>query len=89
MTAQVVAGALENIGLEMGHKLAHCPVLQHHPRSSEDFGAVLLDSMRRQLCECPISTRRSAPSPVTLLRGVVRAMNLGWRRVLPRRCDHA
>jgi N-methylhydantoinase B len=73
VTAQVVAGALENFGLEMGHKLARmsysCII-----RESEDFGAALLDSLCRQLCECPISTPLQLGPIPGYMRGVVRAM---------------
>lgn len=73
VTAQVVAGALENIGLEMGHKLARMSY-SSIIRESEDFGAALLDSMCRQLCECPISTPLQLGPIPGYMRGVVRAM---------------
>ncbi|MFN8569337.1 MAG: hydantoinase B/oxoprolinase family protein [Kouleothrix sp.] len=43
-------------------------------RESEDFGAALLDSMCRQLCECPISTPLQLGPIPGYMRGVVRAM---------------
>src|SRR5262245_22379609 len=73
VTAQVVAGALENIGLEMGHKLARMSY-SSIIRESEDFGAALLDSLCRQLCECPISTPLQLGPIPGYMRGVVREM---------------
>lgn len=73
VTAQVVAGALEGIALEMGHKLARMSY-SSIIRESEDFGAALLDSLCRQLCECPISTPLQLGPIPGYMRGVVRAM---------------
>lgn len=73
VTAQVVAGALESIALEMGHKLARMSY-SSIIRESEDFGAALLDPQCRQLCECPISTPLQLGPIPGYMRGVVRAM---------------
>jgi N-methylhydantoinase B len=51
ITAKVIQGALENIAIEMGHKLmrmSYSSII----RESEDFGAALTDAECRQLCEC-------------------------------------
>lgn len=61
--AAVIHGALENIAIEMGHKLmrmSYSSII----RESEDFGAALTDAMGRQLCECTMSTPlQSGPIP--------------------------
>ena len=52
VTASVIQGALENIAVEMGHKLmrmSYSSII----RESEDFGAALIDPQGRQLCETP------------------------------------
>ena len=63
ITAAVIHGALENIAIEMGHKLmrmSYSSII----RESEDFGAVLTDAEGRQLCECKMSTPlQSGPIP--------------------------
>ena len=51
ITGAVIQGALENIAIEMGHKLmrmSYSSII----RESEDFGAALTDAEGRQLCEC-------------------------------------
>jgi N-methylhydantoinase B len=59
----VIQGALENIAIEMGHKLmrmSYSSII----RESEDFGAALTDPEGRQLCECKMSTPlQSGPIP--------------------------
>jgi N-methylhydantoinase B len=55
VTAQVIGGALENIAIEMGHKLARMSY-SSIIRESEDFGAALLDTCGRQLAESSDST---------------------------------
>ena len=59
----IIFGALENIAIEMGHKLmrmSYSSII----RESEDFGAALTDSEGRQLCECKMSTPlQSGQSP--------------------------
>src|SRR6202046_5661111 len=63
MTGAVIQGALENIAIEMVHKLmrmSYSSII----RESEDFGAALTDAEGRQLCECKMSTPlQSGPIP--------------------------
>jgi N-methylhydantoinase B len=63
VTGAVIQGALENIAIEMGHKLmrmSYSSII----RESEDFGAALTDAEGRQLCECKMSTPlQSGPIP--------------------------
>lgn len=63
VTANVIQGALENIAVEMGHKLmrmSYSSII----RESEDFGAALVDAAGRGLCETPQSTPlQSGPIP--------------------------
>lgn len=63
ITGAVIQGALENIAIEMGHKLmrmSYSSII----RESEDFGAALTDAEGRQLCECKMSTPlQSGPIP--------------------------
>ncbi len=63
VTASVIQGGLENIAVEMGHKLmrmSYSSII----RESEDFGAALIDPQGRQLCETPQSTPlQSGPIP--------------------------
>ena len=72
--AAVIHGALENIAIEMGHKLmrmSYSSII----RESEDFGAALTDATGRQLCECTMSTPlQSGPIP-GYVEGVLREMN--------------
>jgi N-methylhydantoinase B len=69
ITGAVIQGALENIALEMGHKLmrmSYSSII----RESEDFGAALTDAEGRQLCECKMSTPlQSGPIP-GYIRGI-------------------
>src|SRR4051812_38434808 len=69
ITGAVIQGALENIAIEMGHKLmrmSYSSII----RESEDFGAALTDAEGRQLCECKMSTPlQSGPIP-GYIRGV-------------------
>jgi N-methylhydantoinase B len=70
VTAAVIAGALESIAVEMGHKLARMSY-SSIIRESEDFGTVICDEQARQLCESPQSTPlQSGPIP-----GYVRGIN--------------
>lgn len=55
ITARVVAGALESVAIEMGHKLTRMSY-SSIIRESEDFGAALLDARGRGLCESKQST---------------------------------
>lgn len=63
VTAAVIQGGLENIAVEMGHKLmrmSYSSII----RESEDFGAALTDAEGRQMCECKMSTPlQSGPIP--------------------------
>ncbi len=63
VTASVIQGALENIAVEMGHKLmrmSYSSII----RESEDFGAALTDAEGRQIAETPQSTPlQSGPIP--------------------------
>lgn len=63
VTAAVLAGALDSIAIEMGHKLARM-AYSSIIRESEDFGCVLCDEQGRQLCESSQSTPlQSGPIP--------------------------
>ncbi|MDW3221542.1 MAG: hydantoinase B/oxoprolinase family protein [Paracoccaceae bacterium] len=63
VTAAVIQGGLENIAIEMGHKLmrmSYSSII----RESEDFGAALTDASGLQMCECKMSTPlQSGPIP--------------------------
>ena len=69
ITGAVIQGALENIAIEMGHKLmrmSYSSII----RESEDFGAALTDADGSQLCECKMSTPlQSGPIP-GYIRGI-------------------
>ena len=84
ITASVIQGALENIALEMGHKLmrmSYSSII----RESEDFGAALTDAQGLQLCECKMSTPlQSGPIP-GYVRGILGV--LGARGDVVRRGD--
>lgn len=63
ITASVIAGGLDSIAVEMGHKLARM-AYSSIIRESEDFGCVLCDAQGRQLCESTQSTPlQSGPIP--------------------------
>src|SRR2546427_10537137 len=63
ITAAVIAGALDSIAVEMGHKLARM-AYSSIIRESEDFGCGLCDAEGRQLCESSQSTPlQSGPVP--------------------------
>ncbi|PLT35500.1 hydantoinase B/oxoprolinase family protein [Bacillus sp. V5-8f] len=63
ITVQVVLGALENVAVEMGHKLARM-AYSSIIRESEDFGCALVDIRGQQLCESTHSTPlQSGPIP--------------------------
>ena len=72
VTASVIQGALENIAVEMGHKLmrmSYSSII----RESEDFGAALVDPQGQGLAESAQSTPlQSGPIP-GYVRGVLRA----------------
>jgi len=70
VTAAVIAGALDSIAVEMGHKLARMS-FSSIIRESEDFGCVICDDQARQLCESSQSTPlQSGPIP-----GYIRGIN--------------
>ena len=73
ISARVIGGALENVALEMGHKLARMSY-SSIIRESEDFGAAILDSLGRQMAECPISTPLQLGPIPGYLTGIFRAM---------------
>ncbi|RFU61011.1 hydantoinase B/oxoprolinase family protein [Bacillus sp. V59.32b] len=63
VTVQVILGALENVAVEMGHKLARM-AYSSIIRESEDFGCALVNIKGQQLCESPHSTPlQSGPIP--------------------------
>src|SRR6266511_502434 len=69
VTASVIQRALEHIAVEMGYKLmrmAYASII----RESEDFGAALVDTQCRQLCE----TRQSTPLQSGPIPGYVRGL---------------
>ena len=69
VTASVIHGALEHIAVEMGYKLmrmSYSSII----RESEDFGAALVDTQCRQLCE----TRQSTPLQSGPIPGYVRGL---------------
>ncbi len=71
VTAAVIAGALDSIAVEMGHKLARMS-FSSIIRESEDFGCVICDARGRQLCESSQSTPlQSGPIP-GYIRGIER-----------------
>src|ERR1700710_1216332 len=82
VTGAVIQGALENIAIEMGHKLmrmSYSSII----RESEDFGAALTDAEDRQLCECKMSTPlQSGPIP-GYIRGILKQMKARGEEVLP------
>jgi N-methylhydantoinase B len=69
ITAQVIAGALDNIVLEVGHKLTRMSY-SSIIRESEDFGVALLDAQGRQICECALSTPLQLGPIPGYLRGI-------------------
>lgn len=69
ISAQIIWGALENIAIEMGHKLtrmSHSSII----RESEDFGAALLDAECQQLCESSFSTPLQLGPIPAYVRGI-------------------
>ena len=69
ITAQVIGGALQSVALEMGQKLTRMSY-SSIIRESEDFGAAIMDSLGRQLSECPLST----PLPLGPISGYVHGL---------------
>jgi N-methylhydantoinase B len=82
ITGSVIQGALENIAIEMGHKLmrmSYSSII----RESEDFGAALTDAEGRQLCECKMSTPlQSGPIP-GYVRGILTRLAARGEEILP------
>ena len=82
VTAAVIHGALENIAIEMGHKLmrmAYSSII----RESEDFGAALTDPEGGQLCECKMSTPlQSGPIP-GYIRGIRKELEKRGETIAP------
>ena len=82
ITGAVIQGALENIAIEMGHKLmrmSYSSII----RESEDFGAALTDAEGRQLCECKMSTPlQSGPIP-GYVRGILKQLAARGETVNP------
>ena len=71
ITARVIAGALDNIALEVGHKLTRMSY-SSIIRESEDFGVALLDAEGRQICECALSTPLQLGPIPGYVRGIMR-----------------
>src|SRR5579884_2768439 len=71
VTARVIAGALDSIALEVGHKLTRMSY-SSIIRESEDFGVALLDARGRQICECALSTPLQLGPIPGYLRGILR-----------------
>jgi N-methylhydantoinase B len=82
VTAAIIFGALENIAIEMGHKLmrmAYSSII----RESEDFGAALTDPEGGQLCECKMSTPlQSGPIP-GYIRGIRKELERRGETIRP------
>lgn len=73
VTVQVIGGALENIAIDMGHKLARMSY-SSIIRESEDFGAALLDAQGRQLCESTDSTPLQLGPIPGYMRGILQIL---------------
>src|ERR671936_2063094 len=69
ITARVIAGALDSIVLEVGHKLTRMSY-SSIIRESEDFGVALLDVHGRQICECSLSKPLQLGPIPGYLRGI-------------------
>ena len=82
VTAAVIHGALENIAIEMGHKLtrmAYSSIIHE----LEDFVAALTDAEGGQLCECKMSTPlQSGPIP-GYIRGIRKELRSEAKRSVP------
>ncbi len=82
ITGAVIQGALDNIAIEMGHKLmrmSYSSII----RESEDFGAALTDAEGRQLCECKMSTPlQSGPIP-GYVRGILARLEARGEKIHP------
>lgn len=82
VTGAVIRGALENIAIEMGHKLmrmSYSSII----RESEDFGTALTDATGRQLAECKMSTPlQSGPIP-GYVRGILKQLEARGQTLVP------
>ena len=82
VTGAVIQGALENIAIEMGHKLmrmSYSSII----RESEDFGTALTDATGRQMCECKMSTPlQSGPIP-GYVRGILKQLEARGETLRP------
>ena len=82
VTASVIQGALQNVAIEMGHKLmrmSYSSII----RESEDFGAALVDANGNQLAESTQSTPlQSGPIP-GYVRGIQRQFAERGERIEP------
>ena len=82
ITASVIQGALESIAIEMGYKLmrmAYSSII----RESEDFGAALVDTKCRQLCESKQSTPlQSGPVP-GYIKGILKTLKARGEAIEP------
>ena len=74
ITAQVIGGALQSVALEMGQKLARMSY-SSIIRESEDFGAAIMDSLGRQMSECPLSTPLQLGPISGYVHGLLRALH--------------
>jgi len=82
VTARVIAGALESIAIEMGHKLTRMSY-SSIIRESEDFGCALLDTQGRQLCESTFSTPLQLGPIPGYMRGIFRIFQERGQRFYP------
>src|SRR5438132_11937114 len=82
VTARVIAGALESIAVEMGHKLTRMSY-SSIIRESEDFGCALLDTQGRQLCESTFSTPLQLGPIPGYARGIFRLFKERGQQVCP------
>ena len=82
ITGSIIRGALENIAIEMGHKLmrmSYSSII----RESEDFGAAICDATGRQLCECTKSTPlQSGPIP-GYVKGIMSTLSSRGEDIYP------
>ena len=74
ITTQVIGGALQSVALEMGQKLARMSY-SSIIRESEDFGAAIMDSLGRQMSECPLSTPLQLGPISGYVHGLLRALH--------------
>lgn len=82
VTAQVIWGALENIAIEMGHKLTRMSY-SSIIRESEDFGAALIDANCQQLCESVFSTPLQLGPISGYVRGIKKLFEMRGDKFYP------